>query len=111
MLARGPKFFKLKMGEREDTVSRDRLKPYMAVVDPVPAALRGRGRPPGAVPAVVVILVGVVILAGRKNKDVVENPLVDFAVMTVGVFAFAAVFRFAAVKADAPGLARFFGGK
>ena len=47
VLARGPKFFKLKMGEREDTVSRDRLKPHMAVVDPVPAALRGRGRPPG----------------------------------------------------------------
>ena len=35
VLARGPKFFKLKMGEREDTVSRDRLKPHMAVVDPV----------------------------------------------------------------------------
>ena len=45
MLARGPKFFKLKMGEREDTVSRDRLKPHMAVVDSVLAALRGRGRP------------------------------------------------------------------
>ena len=49
MLARGPKFFKLKMGEREDTVSRDRLKPHRAVVDPVSAALRGRGCPSGAV--------------------------------------------------------------
>ena len=48
-MARGPKYFKLKMGNREDTVSRDRLKPHMAVVDPAPAALRGRGRPPGAV--------------------------------------------------------------
>ena len=35
MLARGPKFFKLKMGEREDTVSRDRLKPHLAAVDPI----------------------------------------------------------------------------
>ena len=49
LLARGPKFFKLNMGEREDTVSRDRLKPHMAVVDPALAALRGRGCPPGAV--------------------------------------------------------------
>ena len=42
MLARGQKFFKLKMGEREDTVSKDRLKPHRAVVDPVPVALCGR---------------------------------------------------------------------
>ena len=42
VLARGPKFFKLKMGEREDTVSRDRLKPHRAVADPVPATLCGR---------------------------------------------------------------------
>ena len=49
MLARGQKFFKLKMGEREDTVSKDRLKPHRAVVDPVPVTLCGRGRPLGAV--------------------------------------------------------------
>ena len=42
LLARGQKFFKLKMGEREDTVSKDRLKPHRAVVDPVPVALCGR---------------------------------------------------------------------
>ena len=48
VLVRWPKFFKLKMGEREDTVSMDWLKPHMAVVYPVPAALRGCGRPPGA---------------------------------------------------------------
>ena len=47
-LACGPKFFKIKMGEWEDTVSRDRLKPHRAVADPVPAALRGHGRPPVA---------------------------------------------------------------
>ena len=49
LLACGLKFFKLKMGEREDMVSRDRLKPHRAVVDPVLAPLRGRGRPLGAV--------------------------------------------------------------
>ena len=47
MLVHGLKFFKLKMGEREDTVSRDCLKPHRAVADTVLAALRGRGHPPG----------------------------------------------------------------
>ena len=47
VLVHGLKFFKLKMGEREDTVSRDRLKPHRAVADTVLAALRGRGHPPG----------------------------------------------------------------
>ena len=45
---RGLKVFNLKMGEREDTVSRVRLKPNRAVADPVPATLRGHGRHPGA---------------------------------------------------------------
>ena len=45
VLSRGPKFFKLKMGEREDIVSRDRLKPHRAVEDPFTAVLRGRGAP------------------------------------------------------------------
>ena len=44
VLSCGPRFFKLKMGEREDTISRDRLKPQRAVEDPFPAALCGRGR-------------------------------------------------------------------
>ena len=48
VLAHGPKFFKLKMAEREYTVSRVRLKPHRAVADPVPAALLGFGRPLGA---------------------------------------------------------------
>ena len=45
MLSHGPKVFKLKMGEREDSASRDQLKPQK--VDPL--------RPPcvdvGALPA------------------------------------------------------------
>ena len=67
-------------------------------------------RPPWVVPAVIVIVVGALVVGGKKNKDIVENPLVDFAVLTVGVFAFAAAFRFLAVKANAPGLAAFFSG-
>ena len=45
VLSSGLKVFKLKMGEREDTVCRDRLKHHRAVADPVPAAQHGRGRP------------------------------------------------------------------
>ena len=68
-------------------------------------------RPAWMVPVVVVVVVGALILGGRKNRDVVENPLVEFTILTVGVFAFAAAFRFLAVKAGAPGLASFFGGQ
>ena len=49
VLTRGLKVFKLKMRETEDTVSRDRLKPHLWVVDPALAALRGRGGPSGEV--------------------------------------------------------------
>ena len=45
VLQRGDKVFKLQLGEREDTVSRDRLKPHVAKTEPVPAAPRQRGRP------------------------------------------------------------------
>lgn len=65
-------------------------------------------RPPWVIPAVLVIVVGALVVGGKKNRDVVDNPLVDFAVLTVGVFAFAAAFRFLAVKAGSPGLASFF---
>ena len=41
VLEHGLKFFRLKIGER------DLLKPHMAAADPVPAALRGHGRPLG----------------------------------------------------------------
>lgn len=68
-------------------------------------------RPPWLVPVALVIVVGAVVLGGRKNRDVVENPLVDLSILTVGVFAFAAAFRFIATKAGSPGLASFFGGQ
>lgn len=71
----------------------------------------GVTRPPWVVPVVIVVVVGALIVGAKKNRDVVENPLVDFAVLTVGVFAFAAAFRFLAVKSGAPGLAAFFGGQ
>jgi len=49
VLERGHKTFKLQMGEKTDVVSRDRLKPHLGDVDPPPAVLRTRGRPPRVV--------------------------------------------------------------
>lgn len=68
-----------------------------------------RQRPPWLAPAVILLLVVGVIALGKKRDEAIENPLVDLAVLTVGVFAFAAVFRFGAAKLGSPGLASFFG--
>jgi hypothetical protein len=45
-----------------------------------------------------------------KKKEALENPIVDLVVITVGVFAFAAVFRVIAAQLGSPGMATFFGG-
>lgn len=44
----GPKVFRLQMGEKIESVSRDRLKPHVAATDPSPAKPPQRGRPSGA---------------------------------------------------------------
>lgn len=67
-----------------------------------------QGAPTWLIPAVIILVIAVLVFGGRKNRDVVENPLVDFAVITIGVFAFAAAFRWLAVKGNQPGLASFF---
>jgi len=46
VLLRTDKYFKLKMGEREDTVSVDRLKPVLHEGDVLPQQPPRRGRPP-----------------------------------------------------------------
>jgi hypothetical protein len=45
VLWRGPKFFRLAIGGREDNVSIDRFKPHLGG-NPIAAALPARGRPP-----------------------------------------------------------------
>jgi hypothetical protein len=60
-------------------------------------------------PAVIVAVVLGLVMAGKKERAIVENPLVDFAILTVGVFAFAAMFRWIATKMGSNGLAQFFG--
>ena len=47
VLHRGPKVFRIRLGDREDTVSVDRLKPALVAEDTAPAEPRRRGRPPG----------------------------------------------------------------
>lgn len=64
---------------------------------------------PWLAPVVIVVVIAALALGARKEKAVIENPLVDFAVLTVGVFAFAAMFRWIATKMGSNGLAQFFG--
>ena len=47
VLARDKKTVTVQIGERQDIVSRDRVKPHLGESDPVPAKMRGRGQPPG----------------------------------------------------------------
>lgn len=60
-------------------------------------------------PVVILLIIVGLILAARHKREAVENPLVDIAILTVGVFAFAWVFRVAGAKLGSPGLAAFFG--
>jgi len=48
VLSRGPKVFRLQLGQREDNVSRDRLKPHLGTSFLAVAEMRPRGRPPEA---------------------------------------------------------------
>ena len=80
----------------------------MAEQSPNPDGNAG-AKPEWLAPAIVVGIVVALVVAGKKNKAAIENPLVDFAVLTVGVFAFAAAFRFIATKLGSNGMAQFFG--
>ena len=51
VLARDDKFFRLQLGDREDTVAIDRFKPATLERDTPPAQPRRRGRPPAQPPA------------------------------------------------------------
>jgi hypothetical protein len=81
----------------------------MAVAGPAPGEGSKNTRPAWLAPLVIVLVVVTLIGVGRKRAEAVENPLVDIAILTVGVFAFAAVFRFIATQLGSPGLASFFG--
>ena len=48
VVARGPKVFKLQVGDRQESVSVDRLKPHLGSSPVVPAAPPARGRPPSS---------------------------------------------------------------
>lgn len=67
-------------------------------------------KPAWLAPIIVLLLVVTLVLVGKKKEEAVENPIVDLAIITVAVFAFAAVFRKLGNMMDAPGLATFFGG-
>lgn len=67
------------------------------------------GPPSWVGPVVVLALIVGLIAIGSKKEEAVANPLVDIAVISVGVAAFWWVFRWAALKLGMPGVATFFG--
>lgn len=67
-------------------------------------------KPAWLAPVFVVSLVVMLVIIGKKKDEAVENPIVDAAVITVLVFAMAAVFRKLFSLMDAPGAVAFFGG-
>ena len=48
VVEKGPKFFRLNIGNQQQTVSVDRLKPHTGTAAAAPAAPPRRGRPPAA---------------------------------------------------------------
>jgi uncharacterized membrane protein YhhN len=69
-----------------------------------------QGKPAWLAPVVVLVVIAILTGAGMKKKEALENPIVDLVIITVGVFAFAAVFRVIGTQLGSPGMAAFFGG-
>lgn len=65
--------------------------------------------PAWLLPALIVVAIVALTAIGRKRERAIENPLVDLTIITVGVFAIAAVLRVVGVKLNNPGFAAFFG--
>ena len=75
-----------------------------------PNAEGNNQKPPWLLPAIILFVIVGIGVVGRKKEEAIENPLVDLAIITVGVFAFAAAFRYIGIKLGSPGFASFFGG-
>lgn len=67
-------------------------------------------KPAWLLPVFILALVIAIAAIGKKKEEAVENPLVDGAIITVIVFAFAALYRKVGSMMDAPGFVAFFGG-
>ena len=67
-------------------------------------------KPAWLAPAIVLAIVLALLMASKKKDEVVENPLVDLAIISVAVAAFWAFYRWAFSLMDAPGAVAFFGG-
>jgi tellurite resistance protein TehA-like permease len=69
-----------------------------------------QAKPAWLAPVVIIVVIAVLAAGSTKKKEVLENPLMDLVVITIGVFAFAAVFRVIGGQLAAPGMVAFFGG-
>jgi uncharacterized membrane protein YhhN len=68
-----------------------------------------KGHPAWLAPLVVVVVVLALFAGSRKRDEVIENPLVELMVITIGVFAMAAALGVVFAKLGSPGAAAFFG--
>lgn len=71
---------------------------------------RNEARPAWLAPVVIVVIIAILGGASMKKKEALENPIVDLVIITVGVFAFAAIFRVLGAQLGSPGMTSFFGG-
>ena len=69
-----------------------------------------QAKPAWLAPVVIILLIAVLGGVGMKKKEALENPIVDLVIITIGVFAFAAIFRVVGAQLGAPGMTAFFGG-
>jgi len=67
-------------------------------------------KPAWLAPVVVIVIIAILGGISTQKKEVLENPIVDLIIITVGVFAFAAIFRVLGAQLGAPGMTAFFGG-
>lgn len=67
------------------------------------------GMPGWVAPVVIVAIIAVLAVGSRKKDEVVENPVVELAILTTGVFAMGALLSVILYKLGSPGAAAFFG--
>jgi uncharacterized membrane protein YhhN len=67
------------------------------------------GHPAWLAPLVIVVVVLALFLGSRKREEVIDNPVVELLIVTVGVFAMAAALGVAFTRLGSPGAAAFFG--
>jgi hypothetical protein len=81
---------------------------YQSAKGDTSASSQPAGKPAWLAPAIVVAVVLVLWAGAKKRDEVVDNPVVELAILTVGVTAMAAALAVIFGKLGSPGAASFF---